>query len=291
MKRKTKYVKTCRCIVRYSKYRSFNLRIDANQKQLDEYVERMTGFDGAIRKLVNEKKELQIQMKVLMDDFDGGSTQQTFLQKLIHLQSLQSDEKQKSKSIRYDDEIKKIGIFYYLMGGRNLYQILSKNLPLPSLSTVRRHLYELPAPVEGSFCFSEFEAFNNIHGGSQYVWVAEDDTKVCEGLAYNKYCDTIVGLVLPIDKNTGAPVINFYKFSSIELVNNFITKSQLSSFVKLLVVCPLAKGAKPYILSLYGTRGSDNSEDTEKRWLYIRESFRRLGITVVGKFLFGFCHV
>lgn len=260
------------------KYKLMPTMCHADQKSILDYVSTVNKTQYEIKQLEKENKSL----KDMINTLKCVDTEETFLQKLVSLRKLKSE---KSK-ICYDDEIKSIALYYFLLGGRFFYKNLCKNFPLPSISTVLRHLYERHAPKEGEICVLEYSAFNMANCETKYVWVCEDDTRLVEGLTYNPDCDIVVGFVLPLDEMTGTPRIDYFKFSSVLAVKDYLKKHQLSSYAKLITICSLEPNVKPYILSLYGTKGSDLSEDVEKRWLHITRELKKEGIIVMGENIF-----
>lgn len=122
------------------------------------------------------------------------------------------------------------------------------------------------------------------HGYSKLVWLAEDDTKIDSGLFYDRRSDIIVGFVLPLDEATGVPITKVFKFKSVNHLRRYLAEEHLSSYVKLITIRSLTPGSVPFILAVYGTNGSDNTETVLKRWSYVRSGLASLGVTLIGKF-------
>lgn len=175
-----------------------------------------------------------------------------------------------------------VSLYIYVVGGRLLYDSLRTNLPLPSRQTVLNFLYGSNRFREGVFTFQDFAEEIKSDGGVPYVWVCEDDTKIVSALRYNVHEDTVVGFVLPTNSATGTPLIDFFKFTSIEDIKKRIEDTSFSSYAKLVSVRSLIPDSRPFILVIYGTTGGDKTENTVKRWDYIVEELEKLGIKVLG---------
>ena len=272
--------KPLKCIVSYFKYRNFdiNFSVDPKQTSLLNYYKKLAKGIPFISDLIKENEVLQVEVE--NGNLDPVITEPNFFNRLLQL-----EKTKKQKTIKrnlYDDTVKNIALYYFLLGGRRLYESLMLNFPFPSLSTVLRYLYEQKPPLEGDFMFKEFSENVKENGDATKVWVSEDDTKITEGLSYNKYQNTIIGFKLPTDKETGTPKIDYFKFTSVDAVRKYLREHQVSSYAKLLAVRALNRDSKPFILSVYGTNGSDVSEDIIKRWKYIVAELEKVGIQVMG---------
>lgn len=173
-------------------------------------------------------------------------------------------------------------MYIYIIGGPLLYNNLRKNLGLPSRQTVLQHLYESRAFVEGQFTFKELAEFITQENTVPYVWISEDDTKCVSSLRYNSKADTVVGFILPTNDEIGAPLIEFYQFTSIEDIQSYIKQRTMSSYIKLITARSLHPDSKTFILVLYGTDGTDKSSATVARWSYVKEQLEMVGVKVMG---------
>lgn len=276
--------KVYKCIVPYQKYRNLNnyFVADFYQTTMIDYFDEVTKDQFFMKRLLSENHALRKEIEEgRMDPLVAEPSE--FFQKMIRFQKL----KREKHKVIYGDEIKDIAVFYFVLGGRRVYESLSKNFAFPSVSTVLQHLYFQSPPIEADFCFGEFAEFNKNTVNVPYVWVAEDDTRLSEGLSYSSQEDVVVGFVLPLGED-GVPIKGKFKFTSIDDVKNYIRNVRLSNYAKLISVYTLDPEAKPYILAIYGTRGSDTSEETLKRWNFITQGFAKVGIKVMGKLIINY---
>lgn len=265
-------------IVSAQTYKAFKptFTLEDNQRSILDFLSKV---DKLVAQLLRENKLLttQIEQKRIAPELCAPN----FLQTLIEIQR----KKNSKKRIFYDDDMLKISLYYFLLGGRQLYETLALNLPFPSLALIYKYLHDKRTAIEGEFRFEIFAAQNKERGGVNYAWVSEDDTKVVEGIRYNPHEDTIVGLCLPIDHETGTPKINFFKFNTIKEVKEHLFKEKAASYVKLVTIRALSPTSKTFVLALYGTNGSDKFEPTLQRWKYIVDEFAAIGVVVMGEFL------
>lgn len=184
--------KKYKIIVSNAKYRAFvsHIKLDENQTSLVSYFNELSAQNFAIDSLMRENKQLRREL-------DESSQESTIFKPGFFKKMMEIERKKTAKQkLNYDDEILRVALYYFLIGGKRTYETLSMNFPLPSIALVYKYLYEKKASTEGEFQFEEFAARNVLEGDVKYVWVAEDDTKITEGLCYNVHDDTL-WLLLP----------------------------------------------------------------------------------------------
>lgn len=75
------------------------------------------------------------------------------------------NEQQRVGNQKYGDLLKKFALITRIRGGNQLYEILSKNLPLPAESSIRRYLKEFGFVVEGELQVSPNCIFH-------FIWIS-----------------------------------------------------------------------------------------------------------------------
>lgn len=100
---------------------------------------------------------------------------------------------------KYKEEIvPKLASLVFLVGGRWLYEVLQKNLGLPSISTLSKVTNSATQPViEGEFCFKELKRHLEDGGYPPAVMISEDGTRILNRIRYDVSSNTIVGFVPP----------------------------------------------------------------------------------------------
>lgn len=255
--------------------------IDMSQRTVSDYFEELIDEKSSFVRGPQEKCNIELERNEKLNN-DWAATTSKYFKTLMSL-AKQKQKLNERGQLRYDKFLKEVALYKFLLGGARNYEHERESFPLPSMSTVFRELYKEPAPEEGIFDIRGFVEFNKNDTGASYVWLSEDDTRITEGLNYNTKYDSIVGLKLPLNDLTGTPLTGCYKFTSIKAVKGYIIQNPLSNYAKLISVRPLKHRAKPFVLAVYGTRGSDTAEMTVKRWDYIKRVLAAEGITVVGE--------
>lgn len=208
--------------------------------------------------------------------------QSNFLRSLLD-QSLKRSAKG-NRLLRYDDHMKNIALFLYMIAGPLAYETLALNLPLPKKTTVLDHLGREPPMREGVFQFKEIADFITNRGWAREVWISVDETKLQGRLRYNEKDDSIMGLELPLDEN-GVPKTSFFEFTKISAVKKYLEDYPKASYAKLISCRSLDPNSSPLIVVIYGTSGTDQSTGIGLRWEYIVENLGKVGVKVMGKYL------
>lgn len=203
-----------------------------------------------------------------------------FLQQLLS-QSIKNSGK---RSNRYDEYMKDVGLYLFIIAGPLAYETLQKNLPLPSKSTVKRQLGKEVPLREGALQVNQIKEQLDKLKLPLFVWAAEDDTKIQVRLRYNIENNTIMGLELPLDRD-GMPIESSFKFTTIAAVREYIEEFPKSSYAKLVTCKSLHADSKTFVVIVYGTSGTDQSSGVKMRWEYIFNAFREVGITLIGNLL------
>lgn len=89
-------------------------------------------------------------------------------------------KKRKSIQRNYSLELINAGIFIRLTGGRNLYDFLYKNLPLPSESTINRSISQNEYMTEGKFNDQELEKYIEKYSLQNVPFTAAEDATRCQ---------------------------------------------------------------------------------------------------------------
>jgi hypothetical protein len=252
------------------------MKYDQNQSSITEYFERTTRENLIISKLLSENRELREELvkKKLIDESQSS--------KLMHLLLKRIDDSIKSKTHAYDIQLKEASLNLFLLAGPAAYNLLQSNLPIPSIQTIRKFHSDGPSITEGEFQVSEIKKRMEERNEPLFLTIGEDDTKIVSGLKYDSKNDCVVGLELPLNSD-GVPITSHFKFTTIEAVENYIKINAKVSYLKLLTATSMTPKSRPYILAIYGTRGSDKTKDVRIRWRYVINILRSFGIEVLGK--------
>lgn len=240
-------------------------------------MEQCTADEKIIQQLIIQNQELKNELK--KRGIDSIINREGFLKDLVQLSILQN----KGKKLSYSDHLKNMALYIFMLGGPILYEVLRANFPLPSQTTIKRNLSEAVPMTEGMFRIDEVTAEIIRNNEPVQCWISEDDTKLQPRVRYNSETDCVMGLQLPLQN--GLPITNFFKFTSIREVQEYLNKYPKSSYVKLLTCRSLNFKTKPNILLLYGTSGSDNFGDVIVRWDHVFAILQKAGLECIGEFL------
>lgn len=193
--------------------------------------------------------------------------------------------KSKCKSnhaVRYSAVIKKYSTYIYLIGGRKLYNNLSKNIPLPSLKSTQNYIKLVgPNVNEGELRCSELKEYLERNQYPFFVFLSEDATGIIKKAEYNYNNNNISGFVPPLDIN-GMPLKNSFPATSADVISKYFANEEKSSLIYVVMAQPLQLKAAPFCLLAFGTNNKFSQEHVTSRWKYIIQRLGSVGITVVG---------
>lgn len=157
------------------------------QPRISCYFPVLNRLDVEINRNKELNKELSLSIKHFLEKHSDDSTendinessktQTSFLRKLMNTALTNTNKKKGGQ--RYNDTLKLFATYLFVIGGRMLYETLSANLPLPSLSTISRTLDNSGCLIiEGDMRVTELEKFLHMRKLPFYVWLSEDATRI-----------------------------------------------------------------------------------------------------------------
>lgn len=106
------------------------------------------------------------------------------------------------------------------------------------------------------------------------IWLCEDASGIICKIQYDQTLDQLVGIVLPIDSNSGCPKRFEYTARNEEEIRKFMQYKK-STLVYIVMAIPLKEGVPPFILQLFGTDNRFTAIDVIKRWDYTIHDLKR----------------
>lgn len=106
------------------------------------------------------------------------------------------------------------------------------------------------------------------------IWLCEDGSGIISKVQYDQTLDQLVGIVLPIDGNTGCPKRYEFTARNQEEITKFMQHSK-STLVYIIMAIPLKEGIAPFILQMFGTDNKFKTIDVIKRWNYTIQELER----------------
>lgn len=119
--------------------------------------------------------------------------------------------------------------------------------------------------IEGKLRCEELKAYLDGLELPKLVWLSEDATGIVVNVALEPNSNQMVGLVLPINQNTGMPTsFTFLARNADEIQENM--RKNKATLVYLVLAQPMKKGVPPYILQLFGTDNKFKTPNVHLRW-------------------------
>lgn len=116
------------------------------------------------------------------------------------------------------------------------------------------------------------------------VWVTEDGSGIVPDVEYDTFSNQLVGLVLPINSDTGMPTPSVFGACTANDIERHLKNSSKSSLVYLIMAQPLKENVPPFVLALFGTDNKFCTQHVIKRWDFIRSELNRFGYFLIFSF-------
>lgn len=99
------------------------------------------------------------------------------------------------------------------------------------------------------------------------VWLSEDATGIVLKIEYDPSTNQIIGLVLPLNSETGIPISFSFMANSAADIQKYI-KMRASKYLYLVLAQPLMAKVPPFVLQVFGTDNTFTAIDVQRRWKY-----------------------
>lgn len=264
--------------------------ISVSQTYIDDFFPIINQLDELIKENNDLKKLLQqnLQHSNVKSDTNSEEFVFSFLNDLKEM-ALQNGDKNKYGN-RFNDNIKLFATYIFIIAGRQFYEIVQQNLPLPSLSSISSYMKtELPTPIEANLRIKELSEFLDKNKLKRCVWISEDATKIVEKLEYDISSNQIIGFVLPINNDTGFPVPHAFPANSALDIFNMFQNQQYSTFVNVIIAQTFTANSSEnrhgasFCLSIFGTNNRFCTTEVIKRWKYLIQQLESNNIRILGK--------
>lgn len=185
---------------------------------------------------------------------------------------------------RFDDfEVRQWATFLRMVAGPIAYETLQRNLELvlPSLSRMNHIIQEKqPKIIEGLPRFRELLIYLKERNLPLAVSLSEDGTRIEGRVQYDSKKNQLVGFVLPIDDN-GMPIpLSFKAESTEQIVHHFCSGTPTSNNINTVMAKPIGN-TPPFCLLAFGTNNKYEGIDVGKRWEYLSNNLKEIGIRVI----------
>lgn len=129
--------------------------------------------------------------------------------------------------------------------------------------------------VEGKLRCQQLSEYLNQRNAGADVWLCEDGSGIIPKILYDATTNQLIGMSLPIDEETGCPKRYASTASDAAEIEQFLQHKK-STMVYIVVAVPLKEGVPPFILQMYGTDNTFNSESVVRRWNFTVAELKRL---------------
>lgn len=128
--------------------------------------------------------------------------------------------------------------------------------------------------TEGALRCTELKAYLEKIGASNAVWLSEDGTGIVKRVVYDVSSNQLVGLNLPLDKNTGMPISYTFVARNLQDIEKHM-KKPLSSLVYIVMAQPAMPNCRPFVLQIFGTNNKFTRSDVLHRWTHIKNELMK----------------
>lgn len=172
-----------------------------------------------------------------------------------------------------------------MSGGRKTYKTEKKNDDArPSIYSIDYHLgKKKPRITEGKLRHLELANYLKSLKLPMYVSLSEDAKNIKGSVEYAAKLNQIIGLVLPLNDDTGMPFSSSYEATSATAMENILLdpKIPIANVVNVVMAQPLVMNTPPFCLLVYGGNGKYTKEHVKKRWAFILKELKNVGITTL----------
>lgn len=187
---------------------------------------------------------------------------------------------------RYNISVRRFATNLRMIAGPLAYETLQRNLEcaLPSLPSTNRYVQKSNCHVtEGILRANELVKYLEERDLPLVVSLSEDATKIINRPQYDSRSNQIVGMVLPCNAEHGMPIPFSYRARDVqEMIRNLSDKNPMASFVNVIMAQPIGtERVAPFCLLIFGSDNKYTGLDVQKRWKYIINELRKVGIKVI----------
>lgn len=128
--------------------------------------------------------------------------------------------------------------------------------------------------IEGELRCQELAVYLDKIGALKIVWMSEDGSGVITKICYDSTTNQMVGLVLPVNSETGMPIPFSYTPKSLKDIEAY-SKLEKSTLVYIVMAQPLKIDAPPFILQIFGVNNKFTTHNVKCRWEYTKNELAK----------------
>lgn len=183
---------------------------------------------------------------------------------------------------RYTNAVKRFYVYQRLLSGPSAYKTLHANSfgVIPSISAINKYVHRPDhGLIEGQLRNEELLVYLEERKQPLWVCLSEDATRIENRIEYDPRTNQLIGFVLPLNEENGMPEPFVYKAeSAAQIIQHF--NEPISDSLNTIMAQPLG-GAPSFCLMLFGSLNRYTANHVSKRWQYIVNELKKLGIGVL----------
>lgn len=129
--------------------------------------------------------------------------------------------------------------------------------------------------IEGELRCEQLLKYLEGLNAKKSIWLSEDATGIVSKVEYDPITNQLIGLVLPINSETGMPISFSFKATSQNEIQRFMEVAERSKLLYAVIAQPLIEHAPPFVLQLFGTNNKFNTSDVIQRWQFTAQELTK----------------
>lgn len=176
--------------------------------------------------------------------------------------------------------------YTYLSGGLKTFRTLKLNVEsaMPSVSSILHNVSkDKPTITEGQLRHLELFKYLEALKVDKYVSLSEDATNITGMVEYSPKSNQIIGLLPPLNDDTGMPIPYLFAATSATAMESILTdpKIPIAHVVNVVMAQPLALKTPAFCLLVYGGTSRFSKDSVALRWAFISKELEKVGIKVI----------
>lgn len=220
-------------------------------------------------------------LKVAIDAYDDKTYTAEILKTSHPLLDLLNSQHFSDRRV-YSEQLKAFCLWDFLTAGRKNYEARQSNLPVPSISTLKRDLFDKYDPVvEGEFRGREYVEFCHKHGFDTTCALSEDGTRIEAVPTYDIKTKKIVGFVPKLGAD-GFPISNQYVVKNNKDIEKLYETEEKSNTLYIIMAQSISHKAPPFCLCAFSTNNKFTWDQVTNRFNFMITKLKSHGVRVIG---------
>lgn len=149
--------------------------------------------------------------------------------------------KRSSEGNKFEKPLRQFCEYLYLKGGLNAYSSLYLNSPIPSPSALKTDIQR--DRIDPSKIYvKQLKSFLYEFDLPFEVVISEDATRITSRVEIDPRTNELVGLLAPLNPNTGMPYANFFKADKPSKILDFVTNCDQAPYLQTIVAKSMKLG-------------------------------------------------